>query len=219
MKNLKTPAAKDSDAALDSDGPDRSATAFNPVMWFPPAEKRFVQTCYGMADSILEYGSGGSTVFAARETSARVFSVESDRKWAEDLSAHLRSEGIDRPDVVVSWCDIGRTRGWGQPAEPGRWGQFYQYPLHPWTIPGFAPELVLIDGRFRMACLAAVMLHCSRPTTVLIDDYARRKVYHAVEEVVQPSGMIGRMARFEIEPKDYDRALFAKMLPWFFSTE
>ena len=51
------------DATFDSDGPDRGAASFNPVMWFPPAEKQFVQTCYRMADSILEYGSGGSTVF------------------------------------------------------------------------------------------------------------------------------------------------------------
>ncbi len=221
--NLEAPAPETPAPAtpnpLDADGPDRSAADFNPVMWFPPAEKHFVQTCYKMADSILEYGSGGSTVFAARETRARVVSVESDRKWAADLAAHLITEGIDRPDVVVRWCDIGRTRGWGQPAEAGRWGQFHTYPLLPWSIAGFSPELVLIDGRFRMACLAAVMLHCQRPTTVLFDDYARRPAYHAVERVVPLKSLVGRMARFEIEPKNYDRASYAAMLPWFFSTE
>lgn len=207
------------DATFDSDGPDRGAASFNPVMWFPPAEKQFVQTCYRMADSILEYGSGGSTVFAARETSARVVSIESDRAWAEALSAHLVAEGIDRPDVAVNWCDIGPTRGWGQPGKASSWGRFHTYPLQPWSIPGFSPELVLIDGRFRMACLAAVMLHCQRPTTVLFDDYTRRKTYHAVEQVLQPNARIGRMVRFEIEPKDYDRATYACMLPWFFSTD
>lgn len=206
-------------AALDNDGPDRNDSVFNPVMWFPPAEKRFVQTCYKMADSILEYGSGGSTVFAARETTARVVSIESDRKWAGDLAAHLAAEGIARPGVEINWCDIGPTQSWGQPVVAKRWRQFHTYPMRPWSIPDFSPELVLIDGRFRMACLAAVMLHCKRPTTVLFDDYARRKSYHAVEQVLPPTSLIGRMARFEIEPKDYDRASYARMLPWFFSTK
>lgn len=219
MAKAKDPAAIGGDAAMDGDGPDRSSLVFNPVMWFPRAEKAFVQNCYKMAGSILEYGSGGSTVFAARETTARVVSIESDQLWAANLLAHLKAEAIDRPGIAVHWCDIGPTRGWGQPGNARRWGQFHTYPMLPWSIADFSPDLVLIDGRFRTACMAAIMLHCKRPTTVLIDDYTRRPAYHVVEQLVPLSGTIGRMARFEIEPKTYDNATFARMLPWFFSTQ
>ena len=59
---------------------------------------------------------------------------------------------------------------------------------------------MLIDGRFRAACLAAVLLRAKRPTTVLFDDYAKRGYYHRVEQLARKEEMIGRMARFTVTP-------------------
>lgn len=197
----------------------REAAGFVPKMWFPEPVKAFVQERYLAAECILEYGSGGSTVFAARETRARVLSIESDRKWAANLTAYLAREGLSRPDVVVKWADIGPTRDWGVPRDARLWGRFQRYPMLPWQDPEFAPDLVLIDGRFRAGCLAATLLHCKRPTTVLIDDYANRKGYHIVEALVPITRRIGHMACFEITPQAFSNQDFAQMLPWFFSWE
>jgi len=209
------------DAATPSDaGDDPAAPAvFAPTMCFPEAVKAFVQARYRAATSILEYGSGGSTVFAARETTARMVSIESDRKWAADLRAYLAAEGIDRPDIAVHWADIGPTRAWGRPRDARMWGKFPDYPLMPWRDPATDPDLVLIDGRFRLACLAATMLHCKRPTTVLIDDYSKRRHYHRAEDLLPVAERVGHMVRFELEPKAWDNAAFVQMLPWFFTVE
>lgn len=192
---------------------------FRPVMWFPDEVRDFVQERYRAASFILEYGAGGSTVFAAGETDAQILSIESDRDWAAKIDLYLAQEGLARPGVQIRWIDIGPTGPWGKPTRPRDWGKFHQYPMQPWHDAGLDPDLVLIDGRFRLGCLVAAALHCRRPLTVLIDDYAGRPAYHRAETVFPLTQMIGHMAQFDLEPRAYSNAEFARMLPWFFTVE
>lgn len=192
---------------------------FRPVMWFPDEVKDFVQERYRAAGCILEYGAGGSTVFAAGETGAQILSIESDRDWAAKISGYLEREGLSRPGVEIRWVDIGPTGPWGKPTRARDWGKFHSYPTQPWHDAGFDPDLVLIDGRFRLGCLVAAALHCRRPMTVLIDDYAGRPPYHRAEAILPLTRMIGHMAQFDLEPRAFTNAEFARMLPWFFTVE
>jgi len=192
---------------------------FRPVMWFPDEVKAFVQERYRAAGCILEYGAGGSTVFAAGETGAQILSIESDRDWAAKIRDHLAQEGLARPGVEIRWADIGPTGAWGKPTRARDWGKFHGYPMQPWQDPGLDPDLVLIDGRFRLGCLVAAALHCRRPLTVLIDDYEERPAYHRAEALFPLTRMIGHMAQFDLEPRAYSNTEFARMLPWFFTFE
>jgi hypothetical protein len=82
------------------------------------------------------------------------------------------------------------------------WQKFHHYPMSIWDQPFFRhPDVVLIDGRFRTACLAATRLRMTAPVTVLFDDYAERRSYHLVEEVVGPPQLFGRMAEFHLSPE------------------
>ncbi|MFN3578584.1 MAG: hypothetical protein ACK4TJ_16605, partial [Tabrizicola sp.] len=139
---------------------DEGAPGF--ALTFGDAEARFLARAYAGAGTILEYGSGGSTVLAA-ELGARVFAVESDRDWAVRLASHVAGVS-DR--VQVHWADIGPTGAWGVPLKPREHHKFHRYALSVWDRPDFVqPDLVLIDGRFRCACLVAVMLRTNRPVT------------------------------------------------------
>ncbi|OZO45837.1 hypothetical protein CGU37_27220, partial [Pseudomonas fluorescens] len=81
------------------------------------------------------------------------------------------------------------------------WRKFHRYPLAIWDEPFFRhPDVVLIDGRMRVACLATLLLRIERPVTVLFDDYRVRSLYHEIERVVQPKQLIGTLAHFELEP-------------------
>jgi hypothetical protein len=51
------------------------------VLTLPADEARLLQDHYARAGVVLEYGSGGSTLLAAR-LGKQVFSVESDAAWA-----------------------------------------------------------------------------------------------------------------------------------------
>jgi len=199
--------------------PAPAEAAYVPVMWFPEEVKAFVQERYRAATCILEYGTGGSTVFAAGETSAQILSIESDRDWAAKISAYLAQEGLDRPGVEIRWADIGPTGAWGKPTKSREWGKFHTYPMQPWRDASFDPDLVMIDGRFRLGCLVAAALHCRHPLTVLIDDYEGRPAYHRAEAIFPRTRMIGHMAQFDLVPRAFTNAEFAQMLPWFFTAE
>ena len=141
------------------------------ALTFPPEVAAYVTRKYGEARMILEYGSGGSTVLAAK-AGVPVVTVESDKAWAERLATHLA--GISA-DAKVHAVDIGPTGNWGRPLGRDHAGRFHRYALSVWDRPDLGvPDLVLIDGRFRSACLAAVMLRATQPTTVLFDDYIDR---------------------------------------------
>ena len=73
----------------------------------------------------------------------------------------------------------------------------------------------LIDGRFRAACLVAVMMRTERPVTVLFDDYARRRYYHGVEGLALKEELVGRMARFTVTPGAIPPDLVTQAVGWF----
>lgn len=167
----------------------------------PADETGLVTEIYRSGRVILEYGSGGTTRLAAQMPGKLVFSVESDLIWALDLQRELDGAGTASP-VTVYHCDIGRTGSWGRPIlTETNWRRFHRFALDIWEEPFFrAPDVVLIDGRLRAACLGTVMMYTRQPVTVLFDDYADRPVYHMVERLIAPTRMIGRMAQFDVVP-------------------
>lgn len=171
-----------------------------PELTFPDQEAECVRQAYSAARVILEYGSGGSTLMAAQMTGKLVLSVESDRDWARRLQGRI--DELDTPSpATVQHVDIGETGEWGRPVDAQQWPSFHHYPVSIWSEPGFRhPDVVLIDGRFRAACMIATMALCKRPVTVLFDDYKDRHSYHGIERFIQPRELVGRMAVFDVEP-------------------
>ncbi|WP_309664554.1 hypothetical protein [Tabrizicola sp.] len=182
------------------------------VLTFPADEAGLVRQHYAAAASILEYGSGGSTVLAA-ELGKPVFSVESDAAWAERLRHHL----VDiSGTAVIHHVDIGLTKDWGYPINSQAYRAFHRYALSVWDRPDFIhPDVVLIDGRFRAACFAATMMRCTRPVTVLFDDYTARRYYHRVEALVARDETVGRLARFTVVPRQIPPEMLTEVIGWF----
>ncbi len=173
---------------------------FMPELTMPQAEAAHLRAAFAQARVILEYGSGGSTVIAAELPEKTVFSVESDVDWLENMRGYFAAQ----PPVAALHLhhgDIGPTRDWGHPADDTEFRRWPNYPNSVWDRDDFKnPDLVLIDGRFRVACFLTTLFRSTAPVTVLFDDYLDRKSYHAVEDLVKPSAMIGRMAQFDLMP-------------------
>lgn len=175
-------------------------TIERPELTFPQEVGDWVRALYLQAEVILEYGSGGSTVLAAEMDGKRVFSVESDRRWAQNMEAYFGANPPASP-VTMHWADIGPTGKWGRPKDHSGWQGYHRYPLSVWDREDFVkPDLVLIDGRFRPACLLTAMMRSDGPVTVLFDDYVSRRAYRAIERIIEPVEIRGRMARFEVSP-------------------
>ncbi len=171
-----------------------------PRLTLPEAEAGWLRAAYAEAATVLEYGSGGSTVMAAGMADKTIFSVESDADWLAGLQ---RWFAIDPPRsrVVLHHGDIGPTVKWGHPEGISHWRQFHAYPTSVWDRPDFEhPDVVLVDGRFRAACFLTVLFRITRPVSLYFDDYTARPHYHRIERFAKPVETRGRMARFDLVP-------------------
>jgi len=183
-----------------------------PVLTFPDEVSAWVQELYAQADVILEYGSGGSTVLASEMTGKTVYSVESDPDWYRMMQRYFDHAGTTS-EVVLHHANIGRVGKWGRPKTDDKWARYHRYPNSVWDLDGFtAPDLVLVDGRFRPACVMTTLLRTEKPVTLLFDDYVGRKQYRRVERFVEPVEIRGRMARFDIVPTDLPKRDLTEIL-------
>lgn len=177
------------------------------------------------AGSYLEFGSGGSTVLAAQIGKPLVV-VESDPIFLAAVQRKLREAGVTNGAVqTLLHADIGLTEAWGTPVFRAngseRAAQWRRYAEAPWEtlakLPG--PHLVLVDGRFRVACaLSAVKFLRDRAGEILIDDYLDRPHYRVVERYLRLERMAGRMAlmrlRGDIDFDALDRDIEAHYADW-----
>ncbi len=188
-------------AAPATGGPEAGAgTAAWPEPTLPPEEEAWLRAAYEEAGVILEYGSGASTVMAAGMDGKTVFAVESSKKWAERMRDHFAAEP-PRSNVEIVPIYVGPVKKWGMPRDDSHFHRWPRYPLKIWDrLDDCQPDVVFVDGRFRVACVLATLYRTRKPVSLYFDDYTERPPYHVIEEFVPVAETRGRMARFEIEP-------------------
>ena len=71
--------------------------------------------------------------------------------------------------------------------------------------------MILIDGRFRVACFLFSLINSKEDSTIIFDDYMNRPYYHVVEEVIQIHENCGRQAIFRV-PATFNKKLARKLL-------
>jgi hypothetical protein len=146
-----------------------------------------------------EYGVGKSSIWVLQNTTAKVLAVDTSEHWIN----HVRKEANAADRFDVDWVNLGEI-GWaGRPNNFERRNQFKDYIQSVWSR-GAEPDLVLIDGRFRVACFLYSLAKANPGCTILFDDYTNRPNYHLVEEFLQPTGFCGRQGRFKV-PEVLDR--------------
>ena len=133
------------------------------------AVDEFLDTCE--APRVFEYGSGASTVWLARRA-REVFTVEHDSVWAAGMAPRLS----DATGVTMHVCmptQLSEPR-----ARSGRRGyaglDFAEYVDQIHRVGGIF-DLIVIDGRARMACLAAAQEHLAPGGWIVLDNSARRR--------------------------------------------
>ncbi|MEX0971054.1 MAG: hypothetical protein WD046_11485 [Paracoccaceae bacterium] len=181
----------------------------------PPREAALLGAELSRAKTVLEYGAGGSTFLALECGVAHIISVESDTKWATRINAALGAR-FDADRFQIHHADIGATGAWGYPKNQTQFQRYPAYAAAPYDFPAFQhPDLVVIDGRFRVACFLSAMLRCTRPVRLVFDDYRDRPYYHWVERYAAPVETAGRMAVFDLAPRAFPLEDFANVLEAF----
>jgi hypothetical protein len=162
--------------------------------WLDPEGLEVFRQCLADCKDYVEYGCGRSTLFALSQSTSRVVAVESCPGWAREIQVAAAHHAA-RLDLVS--VDIGEVGPFGSPVDYSRRGAFWTYIDSPWRR-AKAADLVLVDGRFRVACFCRSLLAAPPHCTLLFDDYLNRRQYHVVEEIIKPTRFAGRMAVFHL---------------------
>ncbi|CEL92760.1 unnamed protein product [Vitrella brassicaformis CCMP3155] len=162
----------------------------NPPMkaMMPPAELEFLEKTLQTLHSgqvALEWGSGGSTFFIASRVNV-LYSIENQPRWCDDMERKyadamntLRAAGR-----LVYLCAnrYAPTAQFGYPADSPE--NALKYFLASYievmdTVAALAKvthyDFVLVDGRYRLACLMHALKYIDADTKVLIHDFERFK--------------------------------------------
>jgi hypothetical protein len=181
-------------------GQSRARPARLDEPFLTPSDTLVFREALASARVYLEYGAGGSTVWAARQVSTIVV-VDSHKPTLDAAVERARREGCAR--IVPIHGDIGPVVGWGAPLfrrrSRRRVNQWSRYVARPWDLlekEGLVPDLIFIDGRFRVACVLEALLRLppGADCRILFDDFDREEKYRAVLEFTTCVARYDRLA-------------------------
>ncbi len=162
----------------------------------------FIKNEYQKVETILEYGSGGSTIFGASQNKT-VITTESSSQWLIELMGSYKENNLPG-DIIPIYSNVGDTKAWGYPENENNWKEWYKYSKLAWLYckdNNIEPDLVLIDGRFRVSCFFASCICTNKPIRILFDDFIQRPHYFIVKDIIEPSQIIdNRLAVFDVKP-------------------
>jgi hypothetical protein len=96
---------------------------------------------------------------------------------------------------------LGDVGSWGYPTTYIRQNFFTDYTDYLWNQIE-KPNVVLIDGRFRVCCFLTSLKFAEEGTQILFDDYIIQAHYHFVEKYLSPIKVCGRQCLFIVPPKN-----------------
>ena len=149
------------------------------------------ETAVTNSDHYLEYGMGSSTIRASEICGGEVTTVETSPKFYNKIK-HL----ID--DNVNVHCMDWECRALGYPKQELSESDIKDYTYKPFNT-DVKYDVVLVDGRFRMACLMTVFNESQAKIIMLDDSY--RKAYKPFLEIYPPTKRLGNMAIWENNSK------------------
>ncbi|UGB24875.1 glycosyltransferase family 2 protein [Methylorubrum sp. B1-46] len=158
---------------------------------------------------LMEFGCGGSTVLAAECGIPRIASVESDKAFLEEVR---NQPALAEVRLTLVHADIGPTGQWGAPIGHEHAFKWPSYYLNVWKSIEDRPDVVFVDGRFRVACFLNALVNCEGGTTLIIHDYWNRPNYHAVGKYCDCIDRIGTMGVFKAKPDLDWRALAGDLI-------
>ena len=135
-------------------------------------------------------------------SNSSIYSVDTSNDWVKKIQSLEGIEGSNRMNLY--WVDVGAVANWGAPTSFKMRHNFKKYAEILW-LKNKTPDLVLIDGRFRVSCFLTSVKFAPVGTKILFDDYTDRSFYHVVEEFCQKIDTCGRQALFEVNTKAKDQ--------------
>lgn len=144
-----------------------------------------------------EYGCGQSTKWVLNNTTAKVIAVDTSSEW---ITTVQNDNQDNNARLTIHHSDLGEVGDWGRPLSYEQRSHFSDYTDFVWNQSD-KPDLVLVDGRFRVCCFLTVLKLADAGTRIIFDDYTDRPHYHIVEKYAPRVKECGRQCLFVVPPK------------------
>jgi hypothetical protein len=108
----------------------------------------------------LEFGLGGSTCLAIQYNNIeKIYSVEASSLWISKIENYKQiSQSIRNERLTIDYVDInGDDNHWSYPIDDSKKNNWHNY-YNPWLGVDFDPDFILVDGRFRVACILYIII-------------------------------------------------------------
>jgi hypothetical protein len=191
--------------------------AFDPIELARPSmrplEIALLTSFLRHTDHVMEFGAGGSTTLALKLGVRNLVSVESDAAWIGRIQAdEAAARALDDARLKLYHADIGPIGMFGGPAKASLPHYWPNYHSKPWQyIDTGALDLVLIDGRFRVACIVEAIMRVDRRTVLAIHDFWNRPAYHRVLPFLTEIDRCETLGLFCVK-QDFDRLSAQRLL-------
>lgn len=133
-----------------------------PLPWYTYAFIAFLTPRLKADFEVFEYGSGNSTRWYAQRV-RRVVSVEHDQDWVRQISAQM-------PENVTLLT---------RPLDSSY--------VEAVAAPGRLFDLIVVDGRQRVACTKAAVKHLTKDGVLILDN-SEREAYQEAKDFMQQQG-------------------------------
>ena len=147
---------------------------------FAPIDTLMYYDYLNKSKSYFEFGSGGSTYQSLMRNNIRcVYSVESDIEWYKKVNANIKSNKLNYILVDLK-C---KPNDWGNPGITSKPSDWIKYSDSLCTLNNnerSVIDLILIDGRFRVACCLKCFDVINNNCLIMFDDFLNRPQYHIV---------------------------------------
>lgn len=141
--------------------------------WLTDGAIQFLENHVWSTHQVLEFGSGGSTIFLA-ERAFHVFSFESRVSWYCAVCDELEKRELENAEVVLI-----ATNGWREPA----YESLFKRLIFPGLLEDYFDWLV-IDGKARFACLERGRESVKPGGWIVFDNYGRKTWNKALRKFV-----------------------------------
>ena len=131
---------------------------------------------------------------------ANIYATDTSSTWLDMVRGQVPKEASSR--LNLTHVDLGGLKKWGRPSTYAHRDYFPDYGNLMWRQGVADPDLVLVDGRFRVFCFLTSLRNARPGTHIFFDDYMNRPHYHVVEEFAERADSCGRQALFIVPEKD-----------------
>ena len=148
-------------------------------VYMEPVEAEMVASYIEPEDNVLEYGSGGSTLFFGHLGVKNLYSIEHVEEWYLKIWSSIEKNKIindTHHNVFLNFVPSDKPR-----TIPTQYDEFKSYIEFPKTL-NMKFDKVLIDGRARAHCAMFIRDYLHKDSLVFFHDFWARPQYHHILE-------------------------------------